>query len=161
MLYDEGYRYTYVCQDEFSSDWLKETSSMLRLGFGGAYFVKAQQVTEKHRIHHAKFQKSLNQETTILKDTHSLECCDCGYFLDSTEQLLFEELRRLVVDVSDEAKSTLIHITGYVVRKNIPDSDYTRNYVKKCGKKTQMCSTEGHSVLQEIMHVNGYCPVSS
>ena len=140
---------------------------MLRLGFGGAYFVKAQQVTEKHRIHHAKFQKSLNQETTILKDTHSLECCDCGYFLDSTEQLLFEELRRLVVDVSDEAKSTLIHITGYVVRKNIPDSDYTRNYVKKCGKKNSnvlnrgaLC-TPGDNACQWILScfiLNGFSP---
>ena len=58
----------------------------------------------------------------------------CVYVLDSKETALFDELLRLKVGVSDEAKSNLIYIAGYVVQKNNHDSDDTREYVDQYGK---------------------------
>ena len=98
---------------------------MLCQGFGGAYFVSVKRVTEKLRIHQDKVQISLDTDTVELKKTALHECGHCGYVLDSTEPELFNELPRLVVEVSHEAKYNLIYIAGYVVRKNNHDSDST------------------------------------
>ena len=52
--------------------------------------------------------------------------CDFGYFPNTKESELVDELRRLEFEISVEAKSNLIHIAGYAIRKKNPDSDKTR-----------------------------------
>ena len=51
--------YDYVCLAEFSTDRLEKSFGKLRQGSGGAYFINAQQVTEKLRISQAQLQLTL------------------------------------------------------------------------------------------------------
>ena len=53
LLVEKSY---YICLAEFSKDRLEKSFGKLRQGSGGAYFINAQQVTEKFSITQAKLQ---------------------------------------------------------------------------------------------------------
>ena len=107
----------------FSTDPLEKAFSKLRQGSGGTYFINAQQVTEKLRIQKAKFQITLDHSMVDSSVVRSHQCENCNYDLKSDESNLFDELSSLEAFVNRETKINLVHIAGYVSRKNPSEVD--------------------------------------
>ena len=134
LLLQEAYEY--VCLGEFSTDRLEKAFGKLRQGSGGAYFITAQQVTEKIRIKQAKLQISLNSDLQISAENVKHQCSNCEYVLDVDASTVFDSLPDLESSVSEEIKANLVHISGYVTRKlNVKDeeNDDTYHYYEEYG----------------------------
>ena len=82
--------YDYVCLAEFSTDRLEKSFGKLRQGSGGAYFINAQQVTEKLRISQAKLQLMLNCDFNIIPESIKHECPECNYSMDEVACNVFD-----------------------------------------------------------------------
>ena len=70
--------YEYVCFGMFSTDPLEKSFSKLRQGPIGAYFINAQQVTEKLRIQKAKLQITLDHSMVDSSVVRSHQCENCN-----------------------------------------------------------------------------------
>ena len=136
--------YEYVCLGMFSTGPLGKAFSKLRLGSGGTYFINAQQVTEKLRIQKAKLQIKLNHIMVDSSVVRSHQCEDCNYHLKSDESNLLDELSSLEAFVNRETKIYLVHIAGYVSRKNPPEVDEnTYDYYEMYGGYTMALDRGG------------------
>ena len=121
LLVEESYEY--VCLAEFSTDTLEKAFGKLCQGSGGAFFVTTQQITEKLRINQARLQITFGSD-----NIPDLE----GW-------------------VDDVAKTNLVHIAGYVVRKlNIADSGKdTFSYYEKYGDYTALLDHGGLRIPED------------
>ena len=66
--------YDYVCLAELFTERLEKSFCKLRQGSGGAYFINAQQVTEKLCISQTKLQLMLNCDFNITPESIKHEC---------------------------------------------------------------------------------------
>ena len=122
-------KYEYVCLGEFSTDPLEKAFSKLRQGSGGAYFINAQQVAEKFRIHRTKVQITLNSQLATSSDPSTHHCENCNYMLNDSESEIFDQLPQLESSLNKEVMSNIVHIAGYFSRKNpTEDEDETHQY---------------------------------
>ena len=115
LLVQESYEY--VCLAEFSTDRLEKAFGKLRQGSGGAFFVTTQQVTEKLRINQARLHITFGCEFEISAETTKHRCSYCDYVLEVELSSCFDNLPDLEGSDDDAAKTNLVHIAGYVVRK--------------------------------------------
>ena len=107
----------------FSTDPLEKAFSKLRQESVGTYFINAQQVTEMLRIQKAKLQITLDHCMVDSLVVRSHQCEDCNYDLKSDESNLLDEISSLESFVNRETKINLVHIAGYVSRKNLSEVD--------------------------------------
>lgn len=143
LLTEESY--DYVCLAEFSTDRLEKSFGKLRQGSGGAYFINAQQITEKLRINHAKLQLKLNCDYNITSESIKHQCADCNYSMDEAAFTVFDTLPELEEHVEEEMKLNLFHIAGFVIRKiDIEDqNEDTYYYREKYGTYTESLNRGG------------------
>ena len=134
LLTEEGF--DYVCLGELSTDRLEKASGKLRQDSGGAYFINAQQVSEKLRLSQAKLHLKQNCELNISNESVKHMCNDCDYVLNAEASDAFDNLSDLETSVPDETKSNLVHIAGYVTRKSSNESEIedTYHYFEKYGE---------------------------
>ena len=123
----------YVIFGWFTTDPLEKYFSKLRQGSGGAYFITAQSVIEKVRIHRAKLATRLNIVFDDEADSsHSCEICHRE--LTTEECDVIDNLEELEQSLSDDVIMGIVYIAGYVGRKfEIPCNECTTFYYDKYG----------------------------
>ena len=123
----------YVIFGWFTTDPLEKYFSKLRQGSGGTYFISAQSVIEKMRIHCAKLSTQLNLEFDADVDcTH--QCDTCHRSLTQEECEILDNLEDLENKVHDDVLMGIIYIAGYVARNfQEDDGNDTMVYYKKYG----------------------------
>ena len=148
----------YVMLGKFTSDPLEKEFGKLRQGSGGTYFITVQQIMEKVNINKTKLLLSMNElNLTSPSDFQSIHSCSaCGYLLDEEAADIFDNLVELENSVTDENKSVLVYIAGYVTRKDdeldeIELLDHTTDYYEKYGDYTKSLDRGG-------LNIPGDCP---
>ena len=122
----------YVIFGWFTTDFLEKYFGKLRQGSGGTYFITAQSVLEKMRIHHTKLSLQLNIEYEV-EGGHN--CDACGRDLEEGEQEIVDNLAELESKIQEDTMFSIIYISGYVQRKNGSEGDDdTFFYYQKFGE---------------------------
>ena len=119
--------YEYFCLGRFTTDPLEKEFGRLRQGSGGTYFINVQQITEKIRICKASLLLSLS--------------------VDVEASSVFDNLPQLEESIPDDAKSSLVYIAGYVVRKRqSTDLEDTSLYYQQYGAYTEALNRGGLTI---------------
>ena len=109
--------YEYVALGKFTSDKLEKAFGKLRQGSGGAYFITVQQILEKLNIKKAwQLLKHSNIDQIGTDVSHA--CSQCDYTLDEGGVAAFDHLEELEDGIKEETKISLVHIAGYVTRRD-------------------------------------------
>ena len=101
----------YVLLGWFTTDMLKKYFSKLRQGSGGTYFINAQSVLEKARIHHAKLALRLSL------DFESQDYTFCNRDLTTQEVEFLDNLFSLKEHFSSDTLNEIVYIGGYLETK--------------------------------------------
>ncbi|XP_076437845.1 uncharacterized protein LOC143277020 [Babylonia areolata] len=139
----------YILFGQFSTDPLEKEFSKLRQGSGGTYFINVQQIIEKTNINRSRLLLSLEAEAALEVEEPGHSCPDCVFNLEQDEKACqaVDDIETLEDLVSDENKSVLVYIAGYVTRK---DTDYeegqTSFYFDKYGQYTKSLDRGGLKV---------------
>ena len=115
----------YVIFGWFTTDPLEKCFSKLRQGSGGTYFITAQSVIQKVRIHHAKLTLRLGIEVSG-EDGHS--CGNCSRNLDEKESEIMDNLSALEENIQKDTLLSIVYIAGYIQKKNGYEYDVTVFY---------------------------------
>ena len=131
----------YVCIGQFTSDHIEKEFSRLRQGSGGTYFITVQQILEKFDINRTRLLASLNVDITDIEQLSGHKCEQCNYTMADEQIEIFDTLETLEKSMKKETKMTLVHIAGYVTRKDPAPSeeellDVTTFYYKEFGGYT-------------------------
>ena len=113
----------YVMLGEYSNDPIERAYGKLRQGSGGTYFLSVQQVMEKLDINKTKLLLRLNVDVSNLDVNSGHECDKCVYQLDDEATAVFDNLSALEDKISRETKMSLVHMAGYVTRKDEEKSE--------------------------------------
>ena len=149
--------YDYVCLAEFSTDtetdWKNHLVSCVRQGSGGAYFINAQQVTEKLRICQAKLHLMLNCDFNITPVSIKHEFPNCNYSMDEVACNVIDTLPELEKGIGKEVNMSIFHIAGHVIRKvDVEETnDDTYYYRKKYGRYTISLDRGGLATLKDTV----------
>ena len=108
----------YVCIGQFTSDHIEKEFSRLRQGSGGTYFITVQQVIEKFDINRARLLASLDVELDDPEFSAGHKCSQCEYKLTDEQLEIFDTLETLENSMKEETKMALVHIAGYVTRRD-------------------------------------------
>ena len=138
----------FVMLGEFSNDPLEKEFSKIRQGSGGTYFVSVQQTMEKLRIMKTKVLLRLDPHCVDnLKADIGHQCDKCGYLMDENASYVFDSLDCLEDNIALETKMSLVHIAGYVTRKDFATEtdliDTTTFYFQKYGEYTKLLDRGG------------------
>ena len=140
----------YVLLGLFSTDPLEKAFGKLRQGSGGTYFLTCQQVMEKLDINKTKLLLRLNANLDNLSVNIGHECDQCGFWLDDESAEVFDNLEYLEGKVLKETKMSLVHIAGYVTRRDHLTEkqlfDTTTSYYQKYGDYTKSMDRGGLNV---------------
>lgn len=145
-----NYDYEYVCLGRFTTDPLEKEFGKLRQGSGATYFINVQQVTEKIQIRKASLLLSLsafNEDTDGATSGHY--CKSCTYSMDEHISEVFDDLPKLEDSISDDTKSNLVYIAGYVERKRQSTSsglEDTGMYYQEYGNYTEALNRGGLTI---------------
>ena len=132
----------FVMLGEFNNDPIERLFGQIRQGSGGTYFVSALSTLEKLDIMKAKLLLKLNAEDVLKLDTEDGHYCSkCGYKMNEEICELFDHLSYHEDKISVDNKMSLVHIAGYVTRKDIELTEEqmletTTFYYQKYGKYT-------------------------
>ena len=114
----------YVCLGMFTSDFIEKEYSKLRQGLGGTYFITVQQILEKLNMKKTSLLLSLNADVDTLDVLPGHQCSSCNSFNLNEEAIeIFDNLEELEKSLTIETKMGLVHIAGYVTRKDLDMSD--------------------------------------
>ena len=108
----------YVCIGQFTSDHIEKEFSRLRQGSGGTYFITVQQIIEKFDINRARLLASLNIDIDDPELSAGHRCEQCNYKMTDEQLEIFYTLESLEKSLNKETKMALVHIAGYVTRKD-------------------------------------------
>ena len=108
---------------DYSNDRIERAYGKLRQGSGGTYFLSVQQVMEKLDINKTKLLLRLNVDVSNLDVNPGHVCDKCVYQLDDEATAVFDNLPALEDKISRETKMSLVHIAGYVTRKDEEKSE--------------------------------------
>ena len=111
---------SYVIFGWFTTNPLEKYFGKLRQGSGGAYFITAQSVIEKVKIHHSKLSLKLNVEVNF-ESGHN--CDMCVRDLNDQEIEIIDNLPELELKVQDETMFSFVYISGYIQLKNGYDNN--------------------------------------
>ena len=131
----------YVCIGQFTSDHIEKEFFRLRQGSGGTYFITVQQIMEKSDINRARLLASLNVDIDDPELSAGHKCEQCNYKMTEEQLEIFDTLETLEESMKKETKMALVHIAGYVTRRDPAPSedellDVTTFYYKKFGGYT-------------------------
>lgn len=122
----------YVIFGWFTTDPLEKYFSKLRQGSGGTYFISAQSVIEKVRIHRAKLATRLHLEFDEPEPGHKCNICDRP--LQKEECDVIDEVEEIEKALDDEVIMGMLYVAGYIQRKcGYDDSCDTKYYYKTYG----------------------------
>ena len=144
--------YDFVMLGEFSNDPIEKEIGKFRQGSGGTYFISVQQVIEKLNINKTKLLLRLDAESVAnLNVLAGHQCSKCGYLLDEKSSEVFDALETLEEKLCTETKMSLVHIAGYVTRKDSSATesqllDVTTFYFEKYGNYTKLLDRGGLNV---------------
>ena len=131
----------FVLLGNYSTGPLEKAFGKLRQGSGGTLFLNVQQIMEKLSINKTKLLLKLNADVDNMNVNIGHECEQCGYLLDDDSAQVFDSLSELEEKVCSETMMSLVHIAGYVTRKDIPTEeelfDTTTFYYRKHGDYTK------------------------
>ena len=142
----------FVMLGEYSNDPLEKAFSKIRQGSGGTYFISVQQTMEKLRIMKTKLLLQLDPDCVAdLKFDAGHHCSKCGYLMDENATYVFDSLECLEDKINIETKMSLVHIAGYVTRKDSAATesdllDTTTFYFQKYGSYTKLLDRGGLKV---------------
>ena len=136
LLTEEGF--DYVCLGEMSTDRIEKAFGKLRQGSGGAYFINAQQVSEKLRLSKAKLHLKLGCEQQALGENVTHKCNDCNYVLDAESSDLFDALPEHEKFIPVPTMVSIVYVSGYVARNATyqQNGEDTYSYFEKYGEYT-------------------------
>ncbi len=124
---------------DFSTDPLEK----IRQGTGGTYFISILQINKTKVLLRldADFVFNLNLDV-------GHQCSKCGFLLDEKASEVFDALLQLEDKICSETKSSLVHIAGYVTRKDASKTeteliDATTFYFQKYGNYTKLLDRGG------------------
>ena len=121
----------YVLFGWFTTDPLEKYFSKLRQGSGGTYFINAQSVLEKVKIHHAKLALRLGVDFDLQSDQHS--CLYCNKNLMPQELEVLDNLFSLEEQLSSDTLNAMVYIGGYLESKTPKNTEDTSHYYEKYG----------------------------
>ena len=113
----------FVLLGNYSTDPLEKAFGKLRQGSGGTYFLNVQQIMEKLSINKTKLLLKLNADLGNICVNIGHECDHCGFLLDDESAEVFDNLSDLEEKVCKETMMSLVHIAGYVTRKDVPTEE--------------------------------------
>ena len=151
----------YVIFGWFTTDPLEKYFSKLRQGSGGTYFISAQSVIEKVRIHRAKLSTALNLDFDA--DVDSTHQCDtCHRPLTQEECEILDNMEELEKNIQTDVVIGIVYIAGYVARKfQEVDSDDTIEYYKKYGTYLDKLNKGGLCIPRDgIVQWSLFCFIS-
>ena len=123
----------YVILGWFTTDPLEKYFSKLRQGSGGTYFINAQSVIEKVRIHHAKLALRLDLSiTTADADEHQCNICNRELTVEETE--VFDSFFSLEESLAADTLNSIVYMGGYVESRFPKTNEDTRYYYQRHGK---------------------------
>ena len=105
----------YVIFGWFTTDPLEKYFSKLRQGSGGTYFISAQSVIEKVRIHRAKLATRLHLEFDETEPGHKCEICNRP--LRKEECDVIDQVDEIEQALEEEVFSGMLYVAGYIQRK--------------------------------------------
>ena len=123
----------------------------LRQGTGGTYFLTVQQVIEKLNINKTKLLLKLNVNVSNLDVDPGHICDHCEYRMDENAMRTFDSMPELEDKICRETKMSLVHMAGYVSRKDKELSedemlDVTTFYFQKYGEYTKKLDRGGLNI---------------
>ena len=139
----------FVMFGDYSNDPLEKAFGKLRQGSGGTYFISVQQLMEKLAIIKTKLLLRLDPECAENLEEHAgHKCANCEFLMDDHAHYVFDSLDLLEEKISTETKMSLVHIAGYVTRKDLVPSeetlfDTTTFYFQKYGDYTKLMDRGG------------------
>ena len=141
----------YVLLGDYSNDPIERAYGKLRQGSGGTYFLSVQQVMEKLAINKTKLLLKLNSDVLNMDVNPGHACENCEYRLDETTTQTFDNLPALEDKICRETKMSLVHIAGYVTRRDGELSEeellnVTMFYFKEFGDYTKKLDRGGLNV---------------
>ena len=137
--------WSYVMLGIFTTDWLEKVFGKLRQGSGGTYFINVQQILEKVNIMKTKLLLNLDIDVDSFNVESGHSCDKCGYLLSEEACEVFDMLPELEKSLSQDVKSTLTYIAGYIVRKD-ENLDDTHFYFEKYGDFTDDLNRGGLTI---------------
>lgn len=141
----------FVLLGEYSNDPIERSYGKLRQGTGGTYFLTVQQVMEKLNINKTKLLLKLNVNVSNLDVDPGHKCEHCEYRMDDDTMKIFDSMPDLEDKICRETKMSLVHMAGYVSRKDQELSedemlDVTTFYFQKYGDYTQKLDRGGLNI---------------
>lgn len=116
----------YVIFGWFTTDPLEKYFSKLRQGSGGTYFISAQSVIEKVRIHRAKLATRLHLEFDEEEEGHKCNICDRP--LTTEECDVVDQLEEIEKALDEQVIMGLLYVSGYIQRKCGYDDPFDTKY---------------------------------
>ena len=138
--------HSYISLGKFITDLLERAFDKLRQGNGGAYFTDIQQVLEKFNISKAKLMLRCDIGLFTFTAQDGNFCEKCSYSLLEEQCKVFDSLPHLKETLPYDVKSTLVHITGYVTRKDESNANDTFDYVETFGRFTHGLDSGGLNI---------------
>ena len=108
----------YVCFGKFTLDYIEKEFSKLRQGSGGTYFITVQQVIEKVNIEKTSLLLALQTDIDSLQTSAGHKCSSCEFKLREQDVDIFDSLDILEDFLPIDNKMAMVHIAGYVTRKD-------------------------------------------
>ena len=108
----------FVLLGEYSNDPIERAYGKLRQGSGGTYFLSVQQVMEKLAINKTKLLLKLNANVLNMDVNPGHSCENCEYRMNETVTETFDNLPAIEDKICRETKMSLVHMAGYVTRKD-------------------------------------------
>ena len=108
----------FVLIGNYSTDPLENEFSKFRQGSGGTYFLSCQQIAEKLNISKAKQLLKVNEDVRNLNVNLGHKCSNCDFSYDDIFPAIFDNLPDLEDKIELGTKMTLVHVAGYVTRKD-------------------------------------------
>ena len=145
----------YVLLGQFTTEPLEKMFGKLRQGSGGTYFISVKQVLEKLSIQKTKLLLKLDVDVGLINVESGHSCESCNYLMDDDAINIFDNLPELEKSLSVDVKSTLVYISGYIIRKDFPanvtNADDTYEYYDKFSGYTKELNRGGLVIPYDAM----------
>ena len=143
--------HSFVLLGDYSNDPIEGAFGKLRQGSGGTYFLNVQQVMEKLDIAKTRLLLKLNADVSNFNVDVGHECDLCKFLMDDKSSETFDHLLFLEDEIDEGTKMSLVHMAGYVTRKDPEKSEEelfttTTFYYQKYGKFTESLDRGGLNI---------------